>query len=54
MGEKEVEQDLYQVEQVAIETAPQIKRTDTEENLSITSALCKILNELEEIKKAIS
>lgn len=43
----------YKVVSIATETESRIQDNETKETYSTSEALCKILNELKEIKKAV-
>lgn len=43
----------FEVVEVAVATEPMIQNKNKKETYTITTALCKILNDLEEIKKAV-
>ncbi len=43
----------YEVFEFPTKTEPKIKDSETKEVYTLTEAVCKILNELKEIKKAV-
>ncbi len=46
-------QDNYEIVDVATETQPRIQDPDTKETYTLNEAICKILNELKEVRKVV-